>query len=807
MSSQNHTNEQQVVDKKPTESATNLTSLLQNVQMKSQETPKGTKSTKKDLSNPLTFDFSKLFSEEKDLIQSLQVPLTKPAETEKSPKKPNDIPDKPRQIVQTIIFSSDKFKTLQEAIDASPSSSQLVIPSGVYNEYLSIDKEITLSSKDGRVQIEGIKSKSPYLCIESIDFDHSPISDNSGIFIECGYTKLSNCHIHSAKASAIQLTAKSRLEADNVSLTGVNHPCLYINKESYAHFTNSTFEGSEFLGILAVDKCFIELIDSKIQRNDQGGILIGGTASINIHKCQIINNVGKGVEVVSIGSIQITETTFANNRKSSALFVAGCTSVHITNCTFKENSAVSIHAQNAASVISTNNKFDDSGNSIMILTRSTGSFTSNHDTLEGDMDAGIATCEGGQAFIDDLHAEDTNGTVLYAEDDSSLLCCTNSTIRCIKDIAIQAENHARMELENVTIEEPQDVGFVIINNAIGTFKKVYVKNGKEAGGNIRNVQSFSFEECEFIENNCGFVFEEEANVTFDRCIFAKNNKTGVAITGPLPRPTFNGCIFEDHYEVGLNLIDGCKATIKNCIIRNNNVSGINVENSSATLAAVTITKNNGNGITAFKGSQVTIEQCTFSENNMAGCSVHESKTLVIINNSKFKDHLKSCAIIAVGGGAIMCTNCTFEGSRSAHCEVRQGAAIALTKCYLSHSLLGNGCQVHSGGFLHLIQSMIHDEKKCAILCSRGGYLEFMSSSLYNCNEIGISIDQNSTAIINNSLIFGKGMVGIQADGGKLTVTDTQFKDFGDAALCISKSTNLMASNVKYENNKKDLVEV
>ena len=163
--------------------------------------------------------------------------------------------------------------------------------------------------------------------------------------------------------------------------------------------------------------------------------------------------------------------------------------------------------------------------------------------------------------------------------------------------------------------------------------------------------------------------------------------------------------------------------------------------------------------------------------------------------------------MATEEGAAICTECVFESSKSSHVDARKGAAIALTKCDLSKSLSGISCQVHDGGFLHIIQTIIHDEKRYGIIVARNGYLEFMSSRLYNVNEIGISADKSSTTIIQSSVLSGNGDIGLQVVGGNLTLSNTLFQNFKDVAFISSKSDKMFISDLKYENNSKDFVEV
>lgn len=760
----------------------------------------------KESKPPLQFNFNSNIDEKlKEILQNLEVPDEKVQNENLVQTKPEVFPLEQQRISTTLEFTKEKYGCLQEIIDKAPEQSLVLIPEGVYDEYLIISKRIMLQPKNsGRVQILGIKSNSPYLLISNFDCKSDQV--NGGLLIENGYVKISDCSFVTSRTSAISVINKSKLEAYKSTLSAANHPCLFTSKSSFAYLNCCHIKDSSFLGILAIDSSCLELIGTEVLNNLQGGLLIASYASISITNSKFIGNKCKCIECISLGNINITNTLFDGGQPS--ILAAGCTIVNITGCSFSNCQSYAIFAQNAASIISNECTYKDSGKFVMIATTSTGSFSSKNDRLIGEMHAGIASIDGGQAFIENLIAEGTTGTALFSAGESSLLCCSNSVLKGIKDISVQAGESSRMELENIEISESQNVGLVLQEGARCKIEKVRIRNCKDAACNITNITNATFSQCEFVENSpAGVIFDKAAEVTFDNCLFKSNSSIGVAVSGENVKPTFINCIFEENGDLGLNVLEGSTVTIKSSSIRNNKKGGMNIDSSIGNLTEVEFNENNGTGLSVFRAGQATIEKCLFTKNAIVGCQVYHKSSIVKINNSTFKEHHRSCSILATEEGAAICTECVFESSKSSHVDARKGAAIALTKCDLSKSLSGISCQVHDGGFLHIIQTIIHDEKRYGIIVARNGYLEFMSSRLYNVNEIGISADKSSTTIIQSSVLSGNGDIGLQVVGGNLTLSNTLFQNFKDVAFISSKSDKMFISDLKYENNSKDFVEV
>ena len=718
-------------------------------------------------------------------------------------KDDNEFEKKDVSFCTTFNYDINKWATLQKAIDEIPNSSKLVIPEGIYNEYLKTKKDIYLKA-NGKVQIIGLESTSPLIILDGIDV-YQKHEYNGGIDINQGNVEIKDCNILT-NVIGIELLNNAHANIENTTIKSKNNPCILACKNSYLSLVKTTLKESKMLGILAIDNSIIKINSSTIINNEQGGILVGRKASLEIKNSNISDN-GRGIEIITVKPVKIFNTTFKTYMKEPAIYSVGHNIVEIKSCNFINCYESSIQAKNASTIISEDNTFQNSGESISIIMTRTASINSKNDKIIGKSLIGMGMIEGGQGFIENINIE-VNGIGLYAGGEGSLISCNNSSITNTQDFSVQICDNSRAELENLTIKNCNKSGIIIKTNAKGKLTNVSVHESNGCGCEISNSKLVEIAKSEFNNNKAvGLLIDENVKAIISQCKFIQNEKSGIEISGNLTDIIIQDSDFIEQNDLGVLISDDANVSIQGGMIMKNNGGGIMCDGAKLNLFAVEINYNENIGLFAQCGSQINGNKINFIGNKQIGCQVSSKNTLVQFNNTLFKDTQRSCSIISFDEGSIICTECLFVNSKLSHVESRSGGAIALKKCDLSRALSGIGCQVHQNGFLHLIETYIHDESKIGISVSSGGYLDLISSTLTNCNGIAIAFLEKSRSMVQNSLINGKDEIGFEIDGGSVNISNTRFKDHKKAGIFVKKGSNVVLNNIFYENNGKDFYEI
>lgn len=213
-------------------------------------------------------------------------------------------------------FPSETFvcSTINQAIQAAGEGTRILIAAGLYEERLSVSKNLTLEAwpEGVKVQIE-VNTLEPYVhCLEllgsdatckGLSFYHSSksIADNYGILVRGGSPKLIDCTITSSSGSGIGIEGSTAL-IQRCSIKGCKSHGIAvfppIEAEDEAQVYRVRVEGcdisdNEKCGILAKDEVVLELQRSKIEKN------------------------GIGISLDSLGQNLLEQNIFRGNREAA----------------------------------------------------------------------------------------------------------------------------------------------------------------------------------------------------------------------------------------------------------------------------------------------------------------------------------------------------------------------------------------------------------------------------------------------------------------------------------------------------------
>jgi len=281
--------------------------------------------------------------------------------------------------------------SIQEAIDNADGADVICLAPGVYEEILTISRDIKIrgtGETPGEVQIKGTSRTKPGVSIASSEGNEEP-------FI-AAFENLTLLNRYPAKFHGVELGGVAGLKLTGVAVLGSMRYALILRDSTTAEISNSTIGDSEY-GIKAADSCTLIVSDTTFSDIDEmafevtssasatlercdfsggefaaGGsavvvvvdsILdrsttsIGGSAQASFEACSFSYGSGGVVTAISSAQLRLTHCTISHNSpetpaRISGLVVAGPATAVVEGCEFSDNGGTALHLQaNAALVI------------------------------------------------------------------------------------------------------------------------------------------------------------------------------------------------------------------------------------------------------------------------------------------------------------------------------------------------------------------------------------------------------------------------------------------------------------------------
>jgi parallel beta-helix repeat protein len=322
-----------------------------------------------------------------------------------------------------------------------------------------------------------------------------------------------------------------------------------------------------------------------------------------------------------------------------------------------------------------------------------------------------------------------------------------------------------------------NVGDVVIDGftITGAIGQQY-SSGINIGG---NASSTVIRNCKITNCNCGIsVGDGASSVRIENCV----------IEG---RKVLNAG------DRGVGFWRALNSEIDNCVIKDFNTTGINVDTSSVTITNSSITGNKATAINVFNSSTLTLTGSTVSDNDSVGIGSSSNST-VSITGSTISGNDNSA--ISAGGTTLTLTNSTVSNNGGG-VSVWSNSNATVTNC----SITGNGDGIS-------MDSSTLTVKDCAITNNTykglnifGGSSAF--ASIVGCDiagngERGIYLQVASGSVVNN-LIRSNSNDGIYCWGGSANfsiINNTIVNNGGAGGIyysnvgSITVKNNIIASN-------------
>jgi parallel beta-helix repeat protein len=276
---------------------------------------------------------------------------------------------------QKIVFPSDAYQGVQEAIDALVPGGTLVFRSGEYAGGLTISKRLQIVCSEEEVAVLGTTSATGILIsvIPGGELEATRIvlrggtsginvaadarvvlSDctisspsSTGLVIEPGaQTALHHCEVSDAGSAGISVSG-GELRVDEGVIRGNEGDGVSLSGSARGILEKTELTDNAGYGLRLSGESSAACVDLRVSHSGSAGVAASYLATITMLRCTVTENAGSGLSLDTSTQVEVTDSSISANR-SDGIQLRDSSSVKLHGCTLAENWLNAVYAEDTA---------------------------------------------------------------------------------------------------------------------------------------------------------------------------------------------------------------------------------------------------------------------------------------------------------------------------------------------------------------------------------------------------------------------------------------------------------------------------
>jgi len=378
---------------------------------------------------------------------------------------------------------------IQKMIERAGVGDTVLVPPGVYEENLVIEKSITLRGEGGspeEIRIVRNESEQPVINIgsgEGEDFKVN-VQNITVVNAQMDWTY---------SGIGIRIVGNAIVVIKDTKVTSLTNSSgeigLYISGSAQVSLENCQISNQYTEGIAVKDSANVILNECHIYSITRNGITVSNAAQVTATHCELYSNniaivAGEGFPKLTLTNCEF----YQNGIQADVLSVKDSTEMTIKECTFYQNYGSSIDVQGTARVVISDSKMTKTGISIGESAQATVTNCSIHGiSIWGEASATIKDVQlsagnigvrgSSQVTVDDC-------TILKGSiriDYSPQVTIRNSTISNSEDVGVSISGEATVTIANSTVSEHEKWGIYVGGQSQVTITGCTVSGNRNIG--------------------------------------------------------------------------------------------------------------------------------------------------------------------------------------------------------------------------------------------------------------------------------------------------------------------------------------
>lgn len=557
-------------------------------------------------------------------------------------------------------------------------------------------------------------------------------------------------------------------------------------------------------GRIDVNSSRLQLTNCKINATINGS----ATSRINCQGCSFTQSEDFCV-ILSHSNATIDECTFANRglmikEKSSLTLnkskiesitdhaitidesLCKVTESNIGNCTQS-----CIYAINEADMSIFDSHIYDSDQGHLIEASDGGIVKSKNCQLSGECKCSIFSIAGASILCENLELK---RKVISAQ--GGFIECRQCQINTVN------VDNARFNAIGSDICSLSGPGIATIGQSDVLLDQTDIHNCRSNGCEFSDLTAVTATNCKFRQNSGGGVSVSSTSAMFSHCLFSSNAVVGAEIVGNAAAPVFEDSEFSENSAVEVTIFKNTEPRFTNCKFIKTERICCSVLGASPYFKGCYFKNYTEAALEIAERASPAFSGCTFEQGSGFCAQIHDDDTSASFEKCNFRDNSKASAILAFSKSIVSFESCNFSANGYCHAEARNDAHLRFDSCVLAECGSGVGMYVHTNASADFTRSTIKDIEKVGIFIGPRGKVNMNESEIYNCGEVGLASETGSSLNAVGCTFRNNGHVGIQADGGHVTVEQCLFEEHSDFGIYSTALATVKQVENKFIDNAK-----
>lgn len=571
---------------------------------------------------------------------------------------------------------------IQEAIDAAQTGEILVLLKGVYEQNITISKDVYLLGQSGATirgvsdtNVVQIQDSSPILYGLNIDsvFDSTDgMDDLSKLLAELSSDVLSSERLIVVEGENTKPTIADCFFTSKVT-SGV------LCRGACTQLMNNRFDGVGGYGVKFAKSSTGKLEDCTLIKTGKEGVIVDG-ANPQIVGCQIYDGQNNGVWIKGKGRGTIQSNKIFRNVQS-AINVQGHSNPEILDNEIYDGESAGIRiVGESTGTIKNNDIYNNKRSGIEIKEKSNPKVFSNN--IHHSQSAGIFISANGHGVIrENTIQENKNAGIEVSESNPTI---QSNTLSNGKYIGILVHKSSDAIIENNKITGHSSEGVAVKKSSNATIVKNTIKsNGKS-----------------------GILSQEGSTVKISENEISANKSVGIEITDKTKGVVSSNKVFENTAN-GIKVVGCTEITIEKNTIYKNESSGIRVDENAIVLIDANTIRDGLNGGVLFQSSSEGL----MTENKIYGNKLANvaclTKSFPSIQNNQIYNG-QSTGIWVSDSSPKILTNKIY-GHEKSNIFVEKSSSVTIEKNQIHSSKL-HGVSLQNG-VVNMTENTVYDNHK------------------------------------------------------------------------------------------------
>ena len=527
-------------------------------------------------------------------------------------------------------------RSIGSALRAAVDGGVVVVAPGVYEESLTVDRDVTITAEPGGVAVELVWPDGPALHIRAGTVGVRGLKIRAPVVVSAGalavrdcelaggpltltgraVADVTGCRIHHGDGTALRVSGDARIRLTHCAIEDTAGGGVTITQSGQARLVTTTLTAVAGTGLHLSGTAAASAVDCEIADAGGCGVLVEGAATLLVHSSRLRDIRGDAVRVddcaarvraeVSapepgadpreVGGVSIVDTTITRAAGNGVL-ATGSAHLDLHRCQVRDAGETGVSAGGTS-------RLDLAGCQILASTST-----------------GLVARESTRLAATDTTIQRAGANGLFAGDDSRV-ALSGCTVRESRFTAVHLGGRAGVALRDCTVAQTPEHGVRCTDHAMLRFTGGTLAAVGMTGLQIEGDSDATVHRVSVTRANVGIRIQDTPHHPLvEECTVTTCAQSGLE-TGPGVSPTVRGSTFRHSGAAGVFLDEDSRATVDGCDVSDADGSGLVVwYGGTPSIRSLTVTNCQGNGLHLAANVRATVDECTITGTDTAAIYV------------------------------------------------------------------------------------------------------------------------------------------------------------------------------------------